>query len=272
MISGIGFLASFCIFFFFYILTCIIYITGMRREVNMPGFGAVKVMEMLCSLLHRILCFRSVCFYFPCSRLLFFFLLSRSPSFFSVFSPFLLPFFPLCTGFVVVQLLSLVHSGGFAVADEDDSVEGLFHQHCFLSSLFSFCRSPPSVSAPTVSCPLPLLFLSCVLSVSSFLFSAFSFLMLTLSSVFVSLFCPVLPLLCLVSFLTFPSVSCLFPYLSFLFSPPVFFPFCSVLLLVFIALWHAYGNGRVRHAPLKQLRYLCKNASLSLYFQPFLSF
>jgi len=38
------------------------------------------------------------------------------------------------------------------------------------------------------------------------------------------------------------------------------------------ALWYAYGNGRVRHAPLKQLRYPCKNASLSLYFQPFLSF
>ena len=77
-----------------------------------------------------------------CSPLLFFFLLSRSPHcllFFSVFSPFLLPFSPLCTGFVVVLLLSLVHSGGFAVADEDDDVEGLFHQHCFLSSYCILC-------------------------------------------------------------------------------------------------------------------------------------
>jgi len=51
----------------------------MRREVNIPGFRAVTVMEMLCSLLQRVLCFRSVCFCFPCSPLLFFFLLSRSP-------------------------------------------------------------------------------------------------------------------------------------------------------------------------------------------------
>ena len=46
---------------------------------------------------------------------------------------------PLCTGFVVVVLLSLVHSGGFAVADADDSVEGLFHQHCFFSSCCFLC-------------------------------------------------------------------------------------------------------------------------------------
>jgi len=64
----------------------------MRREVNIPGFGTVKVMEMLCPLLHRVLCFRSVCFCFPCSPLLFFFLLSRSPHclillFFLSFSP-----------------------------------------------------------------------------------------------------------------------------------------------------------------------------------------
>jgi len=46
---------------------------------------------------------------------------------------------PLCTGFVVVVLLLLVHSGGFAVADADDSVEGLFHQHCFFSSCCFLC-------------------------------------------------------------------------------------------------------------------------------------
>jgi len=39
-------------------------------------------------------------------------------------------------------------------------------------------------------------------------------------------------LLCPVSFLTSPSVSCLFPYLSFLFSPPVFSPLFSLLLLL----------------------------------------
>ena len=43
----------------------------MRREVNIPGFGTVKVMEMLCPLLHRVLCFRSVCFCFSFLFLLF---------------------------------------------------------------------------------------------------------------------------------------------------------------------------------------------------------
>jgi len=32
--------------------------------MNRPGFGAVKAMEMLCSLLHRVLYFRSVCLCF----------------------------------------------------------------------------------------------------------------------------------------------------------------------------------------------------------------
>jgi len=98
----------------------------------------------------------------PCFPLLFFFLLFRSPYcllfFFYLFSPFLLPFSPLCTGFVVVLLLSLVHSGSFAVADEDDSMEGLFHQHCFLSSccflcFFLSCPVPPLFSPPLLLGP-----------------------------------------------------------------------------------------------------------------------
>jgi len=80
-----------------------------------------------------------------------------------------------------------------------------------------------------------------------------------------------------------PSLSCFFLFLTF---PLYYFSFPSgpspppspFLLLPLLgpssgfysqrmrALWHAYGNGRVRHAPLKQLRYLYKNASLSLYF------
>ena len=67
--------------------------------------------------------------------------------FFSVFSPFLLPFSPLCTGFVVVLLLSLVHSGGSPLQTKMTVWKGrstntapllLFHQHCFLSSCFFF--------------------------------------------------------------------------------------------------------------------------------------
>ena len=68
-------------------------------------------------------------FFFCCVSALFFFF----PSLCRLFLPSSM-FSPLCTGFVVVLLLSLVHSRGFAVADEDDSVEGLFRQHCFLSS------------------------------------------------------------------------------------------------------------------------------------------
>jgi len=70
---------------------------------------------------------------------------------------------PFCTGFVVVVLLSLVHSGDFTVADADDSVEGLFHQHCFLSSCCFLCffpllsRSSSSFSFSSLS-PLLLLF------------------------------------------------------------------------------------------------------------------
>jgi len=56
------------------------------------------------------------------------------------------------------------------------------------------------------------------------------------------------------------------------FRPPLFGPSSGFYSQRMRALWHAYGNGRVRHAPLKQLRYLYKNASLSLYFQSFLSF
>ena len=65
-------------------------------------------------------------------------LLNVSFFFFCLFSlplPFLLPLHWLR----VVLLLSLVHSGGFAVTDEEDSVEGLFHQHCFLSSCCFLC-------------------------------------------------------------------------------------------------------------------------------------
>jgi hypothetical protein len=39
-------------------------------------------------------------------------------------------------------------------------------------------------------------------------------------------------LLCSVSFLTSPSVSCLFPYISFLFFPPLFSSLFSLLLLL----------------------------------------
>jgi hypothetical protein len=56
------------------------------------------------------------------------------------------------------------------------------------------------------------------------------------------------------------------------FSPPLLGPSSGFNSQRMRALWHAYGNGRVRQAPLKQLCYLCKNASTSLYFQPFLSF
>ena len=64
----------------------------------------------------------------------------------------------------------------------------------------------------------------------------------------------------------------LLSFSSFSFPPPLLDPSSGFYSQRIRALWHAYGNGRVRHAPLKQLRYLCKNASLSLYFQPFLSF
>jgi len=79
-------------------------------------------------------------------------------------------------------------------------------------------------------------------------------------------------------FLMLPSTSAfvlfffLLSFSSFSFPPPLLDPSSGFYSQRIRALWHAYGNGRVRHAPLKQLRYLCKNASLSLYFQPFLSF
>ena len=71
--------------------------------------------------------------------------------------------------------------------------------------------------------------------------------------------------------LFFFSIESFSPSFSF-FSPPLLGPSSGFNSQRMRALWHAYGNGCVRQAALKQLRYLCKNASMSLYFQPFLSF
>jgi len=51
-------------FLFFYILTCIILFAGTENSREHPGFEKVKTMVMVCSLLHCVICLRSVCFFF----------------------------------------------------------------------------------------------------------------------------------------------------------------------------------------------------------------
>jgi len=61
-ISGVGFLMfSFCILHTN--MHHLIFAGKRRRASNIPDFGKTKTMVVLCSLLHCVLCFRSVCFF-----------------------------------------------------------------------------------------------------------------------------------------------------------------------------------------------------------------
>jgi len=62
VISGVGFLMfSFCILHTS--MHHLIFAGKWRRASNIPDFGKTKMMVVLCSLLHRVLCFHSVCFF-----------------------------------------------------------------------------------------------------------------------------------------------------------------------------------------------------------------